>query len=156
MGSLGPNGGISWLRNTEGTLCFIYKQENETLSHFRFVCISCRRHFESLWANLVSKINNSNPTDGAPMSHFIMNLNQHHKTLLLLGCLPLPCDISTITVITRFIAAAIGKIYKIRTEKLLELEASGSLNSTSYVLFSFQHSLFVDFTVVLLIVFRDL
>ena len=27
MGSLGLNGGIPWLRNTEGTLCFICKQE---------------------------------------------------------------------------------------------------------------------------------
>ena len=99
------------------------KQENETLSHFLFVCTSFRRHFDSLWANLVSKINNSNPRDGAPMSHFIMNLNQHHKTLLLLGCLPLPFDISTMTVITCFIAAAIGKIYKIHAAKLRELEA---------------------------------
>ena len=57
------------------------------------------------------------------MSHFIMNLNQHHKTLLLLGCLPLPFDLSTVTVITRFIVLAIGKIYKIRVEKLRELEA---------------------------------
>ena len=71
----------------------------------------------------VSKVNNSNPTDGAPMSHIIMNLNQHHKTLLLLGCLPLPFDISAMTVITGFIAAAIGKIYKLRAEKLRELEA---------------------------------
>ena len=34
MGSLGLNGGIPWLKNTEDTLCFICKQENETLSHF--------------------------------------------------------------------------------------------------------------------------
>ena len=110
------------LEFTEGTLCFICKQDNETLSHFLFVCTSFRRHFDSLWANLISKINNSNPTDGAPMSHFIMNLNQHHKTLLLLGCLLLPFDISTMTVITRFTAAAIRKTYKIRAEKLRELE----------------------------------
>ena len=118
MGSLVLNGGIPWLRNTAGTLCFICKQENETLRHFLFVCTSFRGHFGSIWTNLVS-----NPTDGAPMSHFIMNLNHHHKTLLLLGCLPLPFDISTMTVITRFIAAAIGKIYKIHAEKLRELEA---------------------------------
>ena len=123
MGSLGLNGGIPWLRNTEGTLCFICKQENETLSHFLFVCTSFRRHFDSVWANLVSKINNNNPTDGAPMSHFIMNLNQHHKTLLLTRMPSFPFDISTMTVITRFIEAAIGKIYKIRAEKLRELEA---------------------------------
>ena len=75
MGSLGLNGGIPWLRNTEGTLCFICKQENQTLSHFLFVCISFRQNFDSLSANLVSKINNSNLKDGAHMSHFIMNLN---------------------------------------------------------------------------------
>ena len=123
------------MKNTEGTLCFISKQENETLSHFRFVRSSFRRHFDSLWVSLVSKINNSNPTDGAHMSHFIMNLNQHHKTLLLLGCLLLPFDISTMTMITRFIAAAIGKILKIRAEKLRKLEIRGSLISTSCVLF---------------------
>ena len=125
MGSLGLNGGIPWLKTTGGTLCFICKQENETLSHFLFVCTSFRRHFDSIWANLISKINNSNPVsvNGAHMSHFIMNLNQHHKTLLLLGCHPLPYDISTMTVITSFIAAAIGKIYEIRHERLRELEA---------------------------------
>ena len=86
---------------------------------------------------LVSKINNSNPTDGAQMSHFIMNLNQHRKTLLLQGFFPLPLDISTMTVITRFIAAALGKIYKIRAKWLRELEGPWlSLNNTFYVLFS--------------------
>ena len=123
MGNLGLNGRIPWLRNTEGTLCFICKQENDTLGHFLFVCTSFRRHSDSLWANLITKINKCNPTDGDHMLHCIMNLNQHHKTLLPPGCLLLPFDISTMTVITRFIAAAIGKVYKIRSEKLRELEA---------------------------------
>ena len=68
------------------------------------------------------------------MLHFIMNPNQHHKTLLLPGCLPLPFDTSAMTAIIRFIAAAIGKIYKIRTEKLRELEAPW-LSKQSYILF---------------------
>ena len=137
MGSLGLNEGIPWLKNTEGILCLICKQGNETLSHFLSVCTSFCRHFDSLWADLVSKIKNSNPTDGAHMSHFIMNLNRHHKTLLLPECLPLPFDISTMTVITRLIAAAIGKFYKVRAEKLHELEAPWLSNSTSYVPFLF-------------------
>ena len=95
----------------------------ETLSHFPIVCTSFHRHFDSIWASLVGKINKSNPTDGIHMSHFIMNLIQRHKTLLLLGCLPLLFNTSTMTVITSFIAAAIGKIYKIGAEKLRELEA---------------------------------
>ena len=36
MGSLGQNEGIPWLRNTEGTLCFICKQENENTESFSF------------------------------------------------------------------------------------------------------------------------
>ena len=59
MGSIGLNGRILWLRNTEGTLCFICKQENETQSHFLFVCTSFRPHFVSLWANLVNKIDSN-------------------------------------------------------------------------------------------------
>ena len=141
MGSLGLNGGISWLRNTEGTLCFFCKQENETLSHFLFVCTSFRRHFDSLWANLVSKINNSNPTDDTHLSHFIMNLNQHNKTFLLPGYLTLPFDISTMTVITLFIAAAIGKIYKLCAEKLRDLEAPWLSKQHFLCTFSFQPSL---------------
>ena len=54
----------------------------------------------------------------------VLNLEQHQKALLLIGCLPLPFDPATIMMITRFVASAVGKIYKLRTEKLRELEAS--------------------------------
>ena len=48
MGSLGLNEGIPLLKNTEGILCLICKQGNETLSHFLSVCTSFCRHFDSL------------------------------------------------------------------------------------------------------------
>ena len=69
------------MKNTEGTLCFICKQENETLSHFLFVCTSFRRHFDSLWANLISETNKSNPTDGAIMSRLycLKQLKETHS-----------------------------------------------------------------------------
>ena len=57
------------------------------------------------------------------MSDFLVNLEQHQKALWLIGCLPLPFDSATIMIITRFVASAVGKIYKLRTEKLCELEA---------------------------------
>ena len=57
------------------------------------------------------------------MSDFLANLEQHQKALLLIGCLPLPFDSSTIKTITRFAASGVGKIYKLHTEKLRELEA---------------------------------
>ena len=49
---------------------------------------------------------------------FITNLDQHNKMFLLLGGLQLQFDDLTATSIKRFLAAAVGKIYKIRTEKL--------------------------------------
>ena len=47
---------------------------------------------------------------GSQISAFIKNLNQDSKVLLLLGCLPLPFDSMTLTVITRFVTSATGKI----------------------------------------------
>ena len=55
--------------------------------------------------------------------NFITNLDQHHKMLLLLGGLQLPFDSITTNSIKRFVAAAVGKINKIRMEKLHELGA---------------------------------
>ena len=57
------------------------------------------------------------------MSDFLVNLEQHQKALLLIGCLHLPFDSATIMTITRFVASAVGKIYRLHTEKLRELEA---------------------------------
>ena len=65
----------------------------------------------------------SNQADGVNICQFIDNLDRHHKVLLLLGGLCLPFDNVTNTLIKRFIAAAIGKIYKLRRERLHELEA---------------------------------
>ena len=65
----------------------------------------------------------SNQADGVNRCQFIDNLDRHHKVLLLLGGLSLPFDNVTNTLIKRFIAAAIGKIHKLRQERLRELEA---------------------------------
>ena len=91
--------------------------------HFRFDCTGFRKRFDLLWSSLSSKVIRSNPKDGNHMSDFLVNLEQHQKALLLIGCLPLPFDSATIMMITRFVASAVGKIYKLRTEKLRELEA---------------------------------
>ena len=54
---------------------------------------------------------------------FITNLDQHIKMFLLLGGLQLQFDDLTANSIKRFLAAAVGKIYKIRIEKLHVLGA---------------------------------
>ena len=77
----------------------------------------------TLWANLTIKVTKFNDIDGRQISEFIAKLDRHQKALLLLGCLPLLFDAATVTMINRFIAAAVEKIYKLRAEKLQELEA---------------------------------
>ena len=52
----------------------------------------------------------------------IDNLDGHPKVLLLPGGLCSPFDNVTNTLIERFIAAAVGKIHKLRRERLRELE----------------------------------
>ena len=73
--------------------------------------------------NQTTEIIHSNPTNGSHMSDFLVNLEQYQKALLLIGCLPVPFDSATIMMLTRFVASAVGKIYRLRTEKLRELEA---------------------------------
>ena len=47
----------------------------------------------------------------------------HKKVLLLLGGLSLPFDDPSVDLIKRFVVSVIGKIHKLRTAKLRELEA---------------------------------
>ena len=114
---------VPWTIRADKSLCFVCKEAKDDLYHFLFVCLYFRKTFYSLWSNLYVKASNSCPTDGSQISAFIKNLDQDSKALLLLGCLPLPFDSMTLTVINRFLASAIGKIYKLRTERLCELEA---------------------------------
>ena len=95
----------------------------ETVNQFLHDCPNFREHFDSMWVNLTVKVTKFNYIDGRQISEFIAKLHRHQKASLLLGCLPLPFDAATVTMITRFIAAAVGKIYKLRTERLHELEA---------------------------------
>ena len=123
MGNFGFSACAPWTIRAVESLCFVYKEAKDDLYHFLFVCPYFRKNFDSLWSNLDVKVSNSCPTDGSQISVFIKNLDQDSKALLLLGCLPLPFDSMTFTVITRFVASAIGKIYKLRIERLRELEA---------------------------------
>ena len=114
---------IPWTIRADESLCFVCKEAKDDLYHFLFDCSYLRKNFDSLWSNLDVKALNSSPTDGSKISVFIKNLDQESKALLLLGCLPLPFDSMTLTVITRFVASAIGKIYKLCSERLREIEA---------------------------------
>ena len=87
-------------------------------------CPGFKENLDSLWDKLKTKVRHLNPVDGDQIVDFITNLDQHNKMLLLLGSLQLPFDDLTANSIKRFLAAAVGQIYKIRTENLHELGGS--------------------------------
>ena len=95
----------------------------ETVNHFFLECPGFKENLESLWEKLKTKARHLNPVDGDQIVDFITNLDQHNKMFLLLGGLQLQFDDLTTNSIQRFLTAAVGKIYKIRTEKLHVLGA---------------------------------
>ena len=123
MGNLCLNGGILWLFKTEGSLCFICKENTETVYHHFIECLPFRDNYNSLWSNLKTKIISFNQTDGITMFDFITNLDPHKNVLLLLGGLSLPFNNASVVLIKRRVASAVGNIHKLRTAKLRELEA---------------------------------
>ena len=123
IANYGLNGGVPWLRGTNGALCFFCKEEVEDCSHFFLLCQTFKANFSSLWQNLNSKILLFNPTDGTFICSFFSNLDQNNKIIFILGGLPLPFEVEISTMIRRFVSSAVGKICKSRTEKLRELKA---------------------------------
>ena len=123
MSNFGFSACVPWTIRADESLCFVCKEAKDDLHHFRSDCSYFRENFDSLRSNLDVKASNSSPTDGSHISAFIKNLDQDSKALLLQGFLPLPFDSMALTVIASFVASTIGKIYKLRTERLRELEA---------------------------------
>ena len=108
------------------TMLFVLFAKNPTIifiTSFLIVLISVTIliHFGQIWSLKLRTACNS--SDGSHVSSFLTNLDQQNKALMLVGCLPLPFHSVTVTVLTRFVASAVGKIYKLRTERLRELEA---------------------------------
>ena len=92
-----------------------------TVNRFLFECPGFMENLDSLWDKSKTKARHLNPVDGDQIVDFISNLDQHNKMLLLLGGLQLPFDDLTANSIKSFLAAAVGKIYKIRTQTSHEL-----------------------------------
>ena len=142
MNNFGLNGCIPWLQNTDGAIYFICEKEIESVTHFLLYCSYFRKNFDSLWNKLKLKIAQSNQTDGGYVCNFITNLDRNNKVLLLLGGLALPLDGETNIQINRFISAAVGRIYKLRQERLRELEAPWLTNRQCTII-KFPYCLFI-------------
>ena len=128
MGNFGFCACVPWTIRADESLCFVCKEAKDDLYHFLFDCSNFRKDFDSLWSSLDAKASNSSTTDGSQISAFIKNLDQDSKALLLLGCLPLPFDSMTLTVITRFVASAIGKNLQVALKDYASLRLRGFVN----------------------------
>ena len=82
MGNFGLNSSLPWLQNTDCAICFICKEDIESVTHFFLDCSYFRNNFESLWDKLTVKIATSNPIDGAYICNFIKNLDKNNRVLL--------------------------------------------------------------------------
>ena len=123
MSNFGLDASVLWLKDTEGALCFICKEDIENTDHFLLHCPQFKENFDSIWRNLDLKVMRSNPTDGIQIANFIKGLNRQHKIMLLVGGLSLPFDHETTKLIKKFMFSAVGKSCKLRNKKLRELEA---------------------------------
>ena len=86
-----------------------FAKKVKRLHYFLFDCTGFREDFDLLSSNLTTEVIHTNLTDGSHVSDFLVNLEQHQKALLLIGCLPLSFDSATIMMITRFVVSAVGK-----------------------------------------------
>ena len=123
MNNFGLNECMPRLQNADDAICFICKEEIESVIHLLLDCSYSRNNFDSLWNKLKLKIAQSNQRDEVYICNFITNLDRHDKVLLLLGGLVLLFDSETNIQINIFISSAVGKIYNLRQERLRELEA---------------------------------
>ena len=65
MSNIGLNASVPWLKDTEGALCFICKEDIENTDHFLLDCPQfLKENFDSIWRNLDLKIMRSDRTDG--------------------------------------------------------------------------------------------
>ena len=90
MGNFDLNGGIPWLCNTDGAICFLSKVDIETVSHFLLDCPSFWEHFDSLWADLKVKVTKFNDIDGRQISRVYCQTGSAAESAVTLGVSSLP------------------------------------------------------------------
>ena len=124
MGNFSLNRGIPGLADAGDATCFARKQGVETVNHFLLECPGLKGHFDSPWNKLKTKVTCRylNPVHRDGIVNFITNLAQNQNaSSFTREDLQLPFDNITTNSIKRYVAAAVGTICNIRTEKLREL-----------------------------------
>ena len=90
MGNFAHDGSLPWLKDTEGTLWFICKEDIENLDHFLLDCSKFKENFDCFRTEIIG----SNTTDGIQIANFTKKLDRQHTVILLVGGLSLHGDLS--------------------------------------------------------------
>ena len=114
-------GCLGYLIRTVKSVSFAKTVSKMLVTSFLIVCPSEKTTI--LWSDLKTTLFNANPVESNSMFSFLVNLDRKHKTMFLLGGLSLPFDSKTSTIVKRFVSTAVCKIYRIRSNKLRDLEA---------------------------------
>ena len=122
MGNLGLNARVPCLSDTDSRKCFTCKNSVKDASHFFFIACPSEKT-SHLMVNLKTTLFNASPLESNFLFSFLVNLDRKNKTMFLFGVLSLLFNSKTTTIVKRFVSTAIGKIYKVRSDKLCDLEA---------------------------------
>ena len=134
--SLNERYNLPWLQNTDDAICFICKEDIESVTHF-FSTALISETILNLSGIMKIKIARCNPIDGAYICNFIKNLDRNNRVLLLLREFALPFDNETNILTDRFISSAVCKIHKLHNERLRELEAPRLVNQSHILMFCY-------------------
>ena len=122
----------SWVTSDSMLGCLGYLIGRSKVFHLQKRCRKCRSliacpsekiYYLMVWSDMKTTLFNANPLESNFMFSSLVNLDRKHKTMFLFGGLSLPFDSKTATIVKRFVSTAFGKIYKIRSNKLRDLEA---------------------------------
>ena len=114
MVNAGLNGGIPWLVKSDKAVCPLCKDGVEDNYHFLLYCKIMMPEWDIFWTKLFSMIRTIATTESIVIVHFIKNLDDFCKVLLLTGGLKLPFQHETNETILRFISVSVHKLVKIR------------------------------------------
>ena len=127
-GNFGPNGSIPWLQNTDGTICFICKEDIEYVTHFFLDFTYSRNNFEFPWNKLKFKITGPTKQMGLYLQFSHRKYRWTQQGSFAVKGLALPFDNEINILFNRSVSVAVGKIHKLCKAMLRELEAPWLVN----------------------------
>ena len=124
----GLRGSAPWLQGTNDVICPLCKVEPEDNFHFMLRCNIMKPEWNKFWEKLLSIVEVNCRQECDVLAHFLRNLDNYSRVLLLSGGLKLPFLKHTCDTVRRFILVSVHKLYKIRDRLITRgtIRAGGS------------------------------